>query len=371
MSIDKTVQPKSETTDTFGQLDDALSGHRGTINPPKPETTKRDPGAGFLLGLILSLKSFLAQNSSRLTQNIGIFGLIVSLVAIVQTQRQLATSQNNFKTEVEIQTKSTSALLINDYLNELNASNFHNTKMTAAEEEFLGAKTRFLLNGISHSTLRAEVLTFMGSTPLRSFISATPRETPSGQKQLKLLVSLAGVSFDGGVISGAFPRGNFSLASLRNAKLDNINISGATLHYTDLREATITGGDYSKTQFVCASLADMVVLQKLPELENTTFRMTDLRGLTFSDHVVSTSSSKSSPELLANILEQAQIDSVLVDTDVYERLSAEKKTMATTSEFTTDHWFNTVLKGKHCDKLELAATEHPANTSISMLALDQ
>ncbi len=370
MSTDNTTKSKVRGNDTFERFDNAISGKDGSGQSPARASKNRTSSAGFLLRSILRINRFFSQNHSALTKNISIFGLVIGLITIVQTQRQIATSQNNFKTEVEIQTKSTSALLINDYLNELNASNFQNSDMTPAEEEFLGAKTRFLLNGISHSTLRAEVLTFMGSTPLRSFISATPREMPSGQKQLKLLVSLAGVSFDEGVISGAFPNGNFTLASLRKARLDDINIPGATLHYTDLREAVVTGGDYSDTHFVCSTLANAIFLQTLPDFSNVTLRMTDLRGLKFSDHVVSKTKSTTSAALLANILNESNIDSVLVDKEVYEHLSSDQQEFASISEESHADWISKVISTKHCDSLELAAAEARPHETISMLNVD-
>ena len=364
------------TKDTFGHLDDTLSGKISSQTGKPVEQTvgmeyqpTREKRTGFLFNSVLIINGLFARHHTKLTKNIGILGLIVGLITVIQTQRQLTTSQNNFRQEIDIQTKSASALLISDYLNELNTTNFRDSNISLTEEEFIGAKTQFVLNGISHSTLRAEVLTFMGNTELGSFISATQRKKKSGEQQFKALVSLASISFDDGVISGSFKNGIFSLASFQNTKLDHINITGAALHYTDLRRTTITGGDFTSTHFLCSTLANAEVLQSTPIFSNGQIRMTDLRGFSFSDPVVSRSKYESSAMMLASILEESEIESVLVDRDVYNLLSEEKRKSTITTKMNSDEWFSQVIKNRLCDERKITFSKKIKPNTVFALDL--
>lgn len=370
VSTDYAEKKGTPNNDTFGRLDDTISGKNSYKSTNKKDQNQQEESAGFWLTAVLQINRFFSLHHSKLTKNIGIFTVVIGLIAVVQTQRQLTASQTNFRTEIDIQTKSNSALLINDYLNELNASNFQDENMSSAEEEFIGAKTQFILNGISHSTLRAEVLTFMGNTKLGSFISASPRKKQSGDNNFEALVSIAGISFNDGIVRGDFPDGIFSHASFQKTKLDSINIKGAALHYTDFREATITGGDLRETHFLCSTLANAQVLQQLPSFSDWNIRMTDLRGLNFSKHVVAKSNKNSSAELLASILNKTDINSVLVDQGVYKLLTPKKQASTITSTLSAEEWFGNVTENTLCDKLEIASSKQSAAKTVSALDLN-
>lgn len=350
------------TTDTYKGFDETISGANVKAEPLAARTPPADPPqTSHPIGILLKIQRFISEHHRKVSEYAVIATVIIGVVTVTQTNRQLQTNQSNFQTEMEIQTRSTSALLFSDYINKIEPTDLTRDNLDSHRQTIIGAQTEFMLNGVSHDDLRGQILSFLGATQLSSLLSTKMRENGKFQS----LISLAGMSFENSKISGRFEGGNFSSVSFRNSTLQDVQALKGTFYYTDLRGSNILGGNFTKAQFNCTSLAAANFKIAVPIFHNTTFRDVDLRDIKISGDIVTESSYPDSNTLLANILSTATLQGVIVSDAVFESLrNLNKKGMlSSSSQLPPDEWFEMARDKETCSgKFADAQAGEPSHT---------
>lgn len=335
----------------FDQLDRIISGSRTRVdNPAAPADTDRLDLKGITPWSLVKIGgNLISQHAKSVTL---VCTVLVSVITIVLSVREVQTSRENFRIEMAAQARSTSALLFNDYLNELrvNYPDAHKGgELDAAAAQFLGAQTQFILNGVSDHKFRAEILTFLGVTRL----SAMLKPTLSAGK-IEAPLSLDGMSFDDGTIRGDFQEGLFAWNSFRNVTLDNVAFSKASLQYTDFSGSTISQGSFAGSELRCVSLANVQIVARMPSFKGAKIHHTDLRGLSISKDIIATdgnSAEESQKErLLAGIFDGAEFNNVLMDAEVALHLNeVQREQVITDNSMDYEQWIDHIKGTRHCN----------------------
>jgi len=359
-NINHRGKERESAEEQLNHFEDILSGSHANHQTPEHTANPADTETRIWEWLQV-FGNFISKNLKTITLATSVvIGLTTIVLSAVLSAREIRTTQQNFKLEMAAQNRSTSALLFNDYLNELRSGNGGQNisfPSTPDAQKFLGAQTQFILNGVNHDDLRAEILTFLGVTNLGELL----KPTRQGDGEIRAPLSVANLSFDGGVIRGRFPTGVFSWTSLRKSTLENVDFNSATFQYTDLSNSIISAGDFTDARFVCASLANTTLVRKLPSFHNTTFKNSDLRGLSISDDVldylVPKSASRDHRDTnykhreLAKQLKGANFKSVLVDPAIVKYLSPAQREEVITNKSTNPELHIEELKDtRYCDK---------------------
>ena len=338
----------------LSQLDSVISGSNVKAdNPAAPTGTGRSDSIGFTPWSLLQIGGNLVSKHSKSVTLVCT--VLVSVITIVLSVREVQTSRENFRIEMAAQARSTSALLFNDYLNELrvNYPDAHKGgELDAAAAQFLGAQTQFILNGVSDHKFRAEILTFLGVTRL----SAMLKPTLSAGK-IEAPLSLDGMSFDDGTIRGDFQEGLFAWNSFRNVTLDNVAFSKASLQYTDFSGSTISQGSFAGSELRCVSLANVQIVARMPSFKGAKIHHTDLRGLSISKDIIATdgnSAEESQKErLLAGIFDGAEFNNVLMDAEVALHLNeVQREQVVTDNSMGYEQWINHMKGTRHCNNIQ-------------------
>jgi len=338
--------------DDLGRLDSIISGSRAKAETVSdPVSAARPEAGGLTLWSLLQIGGiFVSRHSKSVTL---VCTVLVSVITIILSVREVKTSRENFRIEMAAQARSTSALLFNDYVNELrfNYPGAHKgVELDAEAARFLGAQTQFILNGVSDHKFRAEILTFLGVTNLSAMLK--PRLSAG---KIEAPLSIDGMSFDGGKIRGNFPEGLFAWNSFKNVTLDNVDFSDATLQYADFRGARISQGNFIGSTFRCVSLANAQIIARPPNFKGSTFHNADFRGLSISSDIVGTdgefTGENRKQRLLAQMFDGAEFNNVLMDADVALHLAeVHKGQVVTDISMDNEQWINEMKNTDHCNK---------------------